>query len=53
MMSDIDENIRGVKVGCYADDTRMMRGIATPHDQIQLQEQLNVIYKWVQNISMF
>jgi len=49
MMTDIDENIQGAKAVCYADDTRMMKGITSLHDQIQLQGQLNVIYKWAQD----
>ena len=53
MMTDIDENIQGAKAVCYADDTRMMKGITSPHDHIHLQGQLNVIYKWAKNNRMF
>ena len=53
MMTDIDDNTQGVKVGCYADDTRMLRGITSPEDQPTLQFQLNVIYKWADENRMF
>ena len=53
MMTDIDKNIQGAKAVCYAEDTRMMKGITSPHDHIQLQGQLNVIYKWAKDNRMF
>ena len=53
MMTDIDLNTNGVNVGCYADDTRILRGISNTSDQAALQQQLNIVYGWARENRMF
>ena len=53
LVGDIDNNIsQDTKVRSFADDTRATRGVATVADTICLQEDLNRIYNWTENVNM-
>ena len=53
MMLDIIDSSQGTKTSCYADDTRMMKGIAIAYDEVHLQAQLIAIYNWATENKMF
>ena len=46
MISDIDEDTQYSILRCFADDTRVTKGISNTHDATQLQTDLNTIYDW-------
>jgi len=54
MISDIDENILHSNVLCFADDSRVYKGISDETDTAKLQEDLNSICSWsTQNKMQF
>ena len=46
MISDIDEDTQYSVLRCFADDTRVSKGIRNTHEATQLQTDLNTIYDW-------
>ena len=52
MISDIDENIKKSIVRSFVDDTRVNRKINGPNDKKELQEHLNMMYKWARENKM-
>merc|ERR1712002_707910 len=52
MISDIDENIKKSIVRSFVDDTRVNRKISSPRDKNELQEHLNMMYKWARENKM-
>ena len=52
MISDIDENIKKSIVRSFVDDTRVNRKISSPTDKNELQEHLNMMYKWARENKM-
>ena len=42
----------GTKVSSFADDTRASRGMRSSSDPIQLQKDLDTIYKWASDVNM-
>merc|ERR1712002_398567 len=52
MISIIDENIKKSIVRSFVDDTRVNRKINGPTDKDELQEHLNVMYKWARDNKM-
>ena len=52
MISDIDDNVKHSIVRSFADDTRVNKKISKEEDKKQMQEDLDVIYKWAQDNKM-
>ena len=42
----------GTQSASFADDTKIWRGVKTPDDCVQLQEDLRSVYGWAENINM-
>ena len=52
MMLDIDKDVRDAILGSFADDTRLWRVITQPQDELILQKELEIIYKWADTNNM-
>lgn len=53
LILDIATNVsRETKVGSFADDTRVSRGMKSTADPIQLQEDLQTVYTWAEEVNM-
>ena len=52
LISDINQNVKYSKVSCFADDTRVLKGISTIDDREKLQSDLETIYKWAIDNNM-
>ncbi|XP_066932054.1 uncharacterized protein [Clytia hemisphaerica] len=46
MIQDIDEDIYNAVLSSFADDTRLMKALASQNDVQLLQNDLNSVYKW-------
>ena len=52
MISDIDENVKHSIVRSFADDTRVNKRISREEDKKQMQEDLEIIFKWARDNRM-
>ena len=53
LILDIADNVsQGTKVSSFADDTRASRGMKTSQDSVQLQKDIESIYKWASEMNM-
>ena len=53
LILDIAEKVsHGTKVSSFADDTRASRGMKTSSDPVQLQRDIETIYKWASDVNM-
>ena len=52
MMKTINENVTHSKVSSYADDTKVLHRIRGKTDELKLQEDLVMIYKWATEMNM-
>ena len=52
MISDIDTHVRNSTVRCFADDSRISKGITNVADATQLQIDLEAIYEWASTNKM-
>lgn len=51
-VSDMDEKLNHSDVTSFADDTRLKKKITHVHDTFHLQEDLNCVLDWAQNLNM-
>ena len=52
MISDIDEKVKNCILRSFADDTRVNKKVMRNEDKKQMQEDLEVIYKWAEENKM-
>ena len=52
MMIDINKDVYNAIIGTFADDTRLWNFITQPHDEINLQNDLDKIYNWADENNM-
>lgn len=52
MISDIDVNVAFSNVSMYADDTRIMKKISSDGHEMELKQDLNIIYNWCTENNM-
>ena len=52
MMSDIDEEIEGVTVSSFAEDTRISGKVGTENERNKIQDNLQKVYYWAQQNNM-
>ena len=52
MISDIDENVKHSIVRSFADDTHVNKKISKEEDTKQMQDDLEIIYKWARDNQM-
>ena len=52
MMSDIDQEIEGVTVSSFADDTRISGKVGTDDERDKMQDNLRKIYYWAKQNNM-
>ena len=49
MIGDIDDNVISSSVSSFADDTRVLTGVTSTQDVLNLQTDLDTIYNWAQS----
>ena len=52
MMLDIDTSISKAQIGSFADDTKVWHIVRTINDQIEMQNELQVLYQWANNNNL-
>ena len=52
MISDIDEKVKNCILRSFADDTRVNKKVICNEDKEQMQEDLEIIYKWAEENKM-
>ena len=51
-MHDINKGVLHSILSSFADDTKFWKGIASLHDEVRLQDDLDLIYRWAEENNM-